>query len=112
MSDDDLLRLVTVPIEEEVDPAKHAYRVVARGDIDLGTAPRLADAFESLIAEGARIIVLDASEIDFVDSSGLRVIIHSGNKLSAAGGRLLIEGMSGAMQRTLEISGLIDRYRA
>jgi anti-sigma B factor antagonist len=55
--------------------------------------------------------VLDASGIDFVDSSGLRVIINCGNKLSAAGGRLLIEGMSGAVQRTLEISGLIDRYR-
>ena len=112
MNEDDLLRLVTVPIEADLDPAKHAYRVVARGEIDLNTAPQLEQAFESLIDEGARIVVLDASAIDFVDSSGLRVIVHCGNKLSAAGGRLLIEGMSGAVQRTLEVSGLIDRYRA
>jgi anti-sigma B factor antagonist len=112
MNEDDLLRLETAPIEAGVDSAKHAYRVVARGEIDLGTAPQLAQAFESLIDQGARIVVLDASEIDFVDSSGLRVIINCGNKLSAAGGRLLIEGMSGALQRVLEISGVIDRYRA
>lgn len=112
MNEDDLLRVVTVPIEAGVDPTTHAFRVVARGEIDLDTAPRLAQAFESLVGEGARIIVLDASGIDFVDSSGLRVIINCGNKLSAAGGRLLIEGMSGAVQRTLEISGVIDRYRA
>jgi anti-sigma B factor antagonist len=58
------------------------------------------------------LIVLDASDVEFLDSSGLRVIVASGIRLSNAGGRLLIEGMSGAVQRVLEVSGLIEQYRA
>ena len=63
------------------------------------------------IDEGATVIVLDASAVDFVDSSGLRAIIRCGSRIADNGGRLFIDGMSGAVQRVLEISGLIDRYR-
>jgi anti-sigma B factor antagonist len=76
------------------------------------TAPDLAQALDALIDEGAKLIVLDASDVEFLDSSGLRVIVATGIRLSNAGGRLLIEGMSGAVQRVLEVSGLIEQYRA
>ena len=72
----------------------------------------MAEAIEALIADGALLFALDASEIESLDSSGLRVIVNCSNKLSSAGGRLLIEGMSGAVQRVLEITGLIDQYRS
>jgi anti-sigma B factor antagonist len=100
MADDDLLRLST-----------HGYRVVAHGEVDLETAPRLARTLNKLIDDGATLVVLDAGGIEFLDSSGLRVIVNSRNKLAAAGGRMLIEGMSGAVQRVLEISGLIEQFR-
>jgi anti-sigma B factor antagonist len=112
MSDDHLLRLETLAIADgEASSTGHGYRVVARGEIDLQTAPRLAAELESLIERGALAVVLDASGVEFMDSSGLRVIVNGNSKLSAAGGRLLIDGMSGAVQRVLEISGLIEQYR-
>jgi len=57
------------------------------------------------------IVVLDAREVGFIDSTGLRAIIAAGNRLTERDGHLMIEGMSGAVQTVLEISGLIDRYR-
>ena len=37
-----------------------------------------------------------------------RAIVAAGNRLNEGGGKLFIEGMSGAVQKVLEISGLID----
>jgi len=87
-------------------------RVVARGEIDIETAPRLTAMLDRVIDDGARIVVLDARDVGFIDSTGLRAIIAAGNRLSDRDGHLMIEGMSGAVQTVLEISGLIDRYRA
>ena len=50
--------------------------------------------------------------VEFLDSYGLRAIIAVGNSLSALGRRLPIDGMSGAVRRVLEISGVLERYRA
>lgn len=98
----------------EVAPAGDrpaGYRVVVTGEIDIASAPALAEKFSELIDGGAVLVVLDASAVDFVDSSGLRAIVAASNQLQEAGGQLLIEGMSGAMQKTLEVSGLLERYR-
>ena len=49
--------------------------------------------------------------MEFLDSSGLRVILGASNKLSAQEGQLLIEGASSAVERVLEITGVIERLR-
>lgn len=112
MNDDDLLSLVTSTLGDRDTTTPPGYRLVARGEVDLVTAHRLEAAFDALIEADAKVIVLDASDVTFIDSSGLRVIVNSSDKLSANDGRLLIEGMSGAVQRVLEVTGLIERYRA
>jgi anti-sigma B factor antagonist len=112
VNDDELLALATLVLAETADAPSGGYKVVARGEIDRFTAPQLAEALGTLIRSGATLVVLDATDVRFLDSSGLRVIVNCGNELKAAGGRLLIEGMSGAVQRVLEVSGLIEHYRA
>ena len=84
-------------------------RVTAKGEIDAVSAETLSVRLSELIDDGARVIVLDAGAVSFMDSSGLRVIIGAANRLRALGGQLFIEGMSGAVQRVLEITGLLDR---
>ena len=111
MDDDDLLNLEALPISEGEDALGRAFRVTARGEIDIATVARLHDLLTGLIDRGAHLVVLDTEGVQFLDSSGLRVLILAGNRLADAGGRLLIEGMSGAVQRVLEITGLIDQYR-
>ncbi len=98
-------------VTEAPDHVEGAHRVVARGDIDIETAPLLAQEFDRLIDAGAILVVLDAGDVTFVDSSGIRVIVDAGNRLREQDGRLLIENVSAAMERILEVAGLIDHYR-
>ncbi len=49
-------------------------RFVVRGELDLATAPQLEEALVSAIDEG-REVVLDLRELEFMDSSGVRVLV-------------------------------------
>ena len=63
-----------------------------RGEIDIGTYDRLRDAIEPHL--GPRPIVLDLSEVEFLDSSSLTVLLQARGKLTADGGSLVLRNPS------------------
>jgi anti-anti-sigma factor len=95
----------------EVSETVRAWSVVVRGDIDMDTAAQLERVLDDVIAKGALLVTLDLEQVDFLDSSGLRVILGASNKLHAQEGQLLLEGASSAVERVLEITGVIERLR-
>jgi len=103
---DPLQLLLTV-----ADTAGHTRHISVSGDLDVATAAQLSDMLLGFIEDGILLIVLDLTGVEFLDSSGLQVLVDAGSRLEARDGQLVIEGMSGAAQRILEITGLIDRYR-
>jgi anti-sigma B factor antagonist len=99
----------------EVDTEAHengTWRVRGRGELDVATASRLEAALDPLVDSGASLIALDLSEVSFLDSSGLRTIVRTATALEDAGGRLVIDGVSPAVSRVLEVTGLLERLRA
>lgn len=104
MDPDDLLLTVA-------ETAGHARHLTVSGELDLATSARLGDMINEMVASGIRLVVLDLTAVSFVDSSGLRVIIEAGDRLEECDGHLVLEGLSPAVQKLLEVTGLIDRYR-
>ena len=88
------------------------HRVHATGEVDVSTAPRLLEQIDACVADGATLVIFDASGVSFLDSSGIRAIVTASNRLEAQGGRLLIEGMRGAVQRVMEVAGLLEKYQS
>ncbi|AHH96294.1 hypothetical protein GCM10010174_77030 [Kutzneria viridogrisea] len=53
-----------------------AVRIAVRGEVDLGTAPELERAVQAVLDRpGVGSVVVDLSGVDFMDSTGLRVLI-------------------------------------
>ena len=73
------------------------------GEIDAHTSARLTETFA-----GDDDLVLDLSAIEFVDSSGLRVLIELHQAREAAGSAFVIRAPSSPVRRLLEISGVGD----
>ena len=88
-----------------------AWRVTARGELDVATADRLAGALEAPVASGSSLVVLDLTDVSFLDSSGLRTIVRAATALEERGGRLIVDGVSAAVERVLEVTGLLERLR-
>jgi len=79
------------------------------GDLDLVTAPQLADAVTALVDAGVRDLVVDAERLDFCDSSGLTAFVRIARQLDP-GGRLAIAGPQPIVRRILEVSGLVEAF--
>jgi len=75
------------------------------GEIDAYTAPDLAARYVDL-PEGDGDFVIDMSKVDFMDSSGLRVIIELHQRAEQASRRLVLRDPSQPVARLIEVSGL------
>jgi anti-sigma B factor antagonist len=103
-----------LPFRVELTVPFLGHAVVAlQGELDLFTAPRFEEVLLKGIKHGARLVVVDLSEVTFVDSTGLGALIGAGKRLRGAEGSLDIVCPRGSIRRLLELTSLdsiIDIY--
>jgi len=75
------------------------------GKMDTRTSPDAEKYINGLIADGATNIVMIFEELDFISSTGLRVILSTGKKLTAAGGKLTLCNPNITVNDVLRMSG-------
>jgi anti-anti-sigma factor len=90
--------------EDHIASDRRVLRVV--GDIDLATAPLLADRIEGIAARGERRIEIDIEGVRFIDSTGLTVFLRARDHLADEDGALVIAGATPRVRRILETTGL------
>jgi anti-sigma B factor antagonist len=76
------------------------------GSCDLATAPQLRQTLHELTPPGVEDVVLDVSDLEFIDSTGLGVVLGAMRRLREGGGSLSIAGAQGIVRRVLEITDL------
>ncbi len=94
----------TFALSSEIDGDHAVLRLV--GELDLATAPRLRDQIVSVVNGGVTHLVLDLARLDFIDSSGLSVLVVAFKRLRERDGELRLRSVPAQALRVLEISGL------
>lgn len=92
--------------------AKPVWTAELSGDIDISNADRIVETIDEAVANGALLCVLKLDDVTFLDSSGLRALAHAQTTMDQRGGRLVIDGMSAAARRVLELSGMLESLSA
>jgi anti-sigma B factor antagonist len=92
---------------ETVERGRHRH-VVVRGEIDIKTAPEL----ESALADHADDpLVVDVSEVGFIDSTGLRVLVMARTRIEEDGGRMVLCAADDSpVVRTMRLAGLASDF--
>lgn len=80
--------------------------VIVTGDIDAHSAPELAERLDRFDGSDDRRINL--ANVEFMDSSGLRVLIDAHQKALGSDSRLVLVDPGKAVARIIEVSGLSD----
>ena len=80
--------------------------MTVRGEVDLASAPKLAAAMTELIDRGYSHVAVDLGAVEFIDSSGLGVLVGSLRRLREQDGDLVLRAASPAVARILELTGL------
>lgn len=75
------------------------------GELDHDTAELFRDPLDQAVADGYSRLVVDCTQLDFCDSTGLNVLLGARLKAEAAGGAVHLAGMRPAVARVFEITG-------
>jgi anti-sigma B factor antagonist len=85
--------------------------VALRGDIDFTTSPGVLQAIrEGAASAPASDIRVDLSEVTFMDSSGISVLVQLLHLAEERGGRLHVERPGAKVQDQLHMSGLAEVF--
>jgi anti-anti-sigma factor len=96
----------TAKTEELSGPVR---KIAVVGELDLDTAPELERELRAARENGAAPVVLDFSECEFIDSSGLALIVQSWRELeSEAGASLALCCATEQVERLLRITGAYE----
>jgi anti-sigma B factor antagonist len=93
---------------DEVRAQSGAIVLALEGEADLHVAPELRQRLTSAIDDGARSLVLDLSQVTFVDSTALGIVLGGQKRIEARGGQLRLVVPNTDVRRIFEIT-LLDR---
>ena len=93
---------------EEVDD--RAAVVNVRGEIHLATAPEFSERLNEVIAEGKTAVVVDLTEVGFIDSTGLSVLLNALRRITRSGGSLTLVCTNPTVLRLFEITGTNETF--
>jgi anti-sigma B factor antagonist len=90
--------------EEELDSRTHVIAV--SGEIHVSTAPQFSRRLNDAIGQGKTAVVLDLSDVTFIDSTGLSVLLNGLRRVTRRGGRMAIVCTNPTVLRLFEITRL------
>jgi anti-anti-sigma factor len=101
-----------VPFEVQAEELEDGIRTfTVRGELDMNTAPELEESLaQGVTHEGARVVI-DLTDCDFIDSTGIALIVRSWQRLDSGGaaggdGRLVLCCINTQVLRLLRITGV------
>ncbi len=90
---------------ERVDKQSCAVLEV-RGEVDLTAAPRLRHALVAIVAEGHDHVVVDLTDTEFLDSTGLGALVAGLKRIRARGGEMRVVCSNPRVCKVFEITSL------
>ena len=89
-------------------PDAGGKRLAVEGDVDVYTA----DEFRRVIAESetSTPLTINLSQVSFMDSTGLGVLIGALTRSRETGSRLILEALSPRVDRLLSLTGIAEQF--
>ena len=95
--------------DDAVTPGGTAVVVWSR-DVDLRTVQAIRDEIDAALTPGLTRLIIELTNVGFVDSLGLGVLIHARNQCLAIGATLVLRGMPDRTRGLIDASGLAGLF--
>jgi anti-sigma B factor antagonist len=79
------------------------------GELDLASSPALEEELERVAQSDAQLVVVDLRNLEFMDSTGLSVLVRAHQRAEENNRRLGLVNGSQQVQRLLTLTGVADR---
>ncbi len=93
----------------EVRNADATAVISVSGELDLASSPALEEELERVAQSDAQVVIVDLRNLEFMDSTGLSVLVRAHQRAEEDGRRLGLVNGSQQVQRLLTLTGVADR---
>jgi anti-sigma B factor antagonist len=93
----------------DVRNSDDATVISVSGELDLASSPALEEELERVAQSNAQLVVVDLRNLEFMDSTGLSVLVRAHQRAEENGRRLGLVNGSQQVQRLLTLTGVADR---
>jgi len=93
----------------EVRDADATTVISVSGELDLASSPALEEELERVAQSDAQLVVVDLRNLEFMDSTGLSVLVRAHQRAEENGRRLGLVNGSQQVQRLLTLTGVAER---
>ena len=93
----------------EVRSAGRATVIGMSGELDLASSPALQEELDRVAASDSEMLIIDLRRLDFMDSTGLSVLVRAHQRAEEQGRRLAMVRGPQQVQRLLSLTGVADR---
>lgn len=100
---------VPPPLTVRTAHQQDVFVIAPYGELDLATAPDLQRELDRAERSDAAEIVLDLAGLTFIDSTGIRLVLHADQRSRAHGGRLKLLSGRDQVHGVFRLCGLTDR---
>jgi len=107
---DRLASSVNAEFQVEVRRAGPAAVITISGELDLASGPRLEEELTALDPD-VSLVVIDLRRLEFMDSTGLSIIVRAHQRLAEQDRELSLVRGSPQVQRLLDLTGVAERVR-
>jgi anti-sigma B factor antagonist len=80
------------------------------GRIDTATAPELEQAIGREIESGTKKLLLEFSQVSYISSGGLRVLLSTAKKLKGQDDRFALCGLTAEVHKILKLAGFTSIF--
>lgn len=95
----------------EIRKEKGAVIVSVKERINAVTAPDLENQITDAMEGGEKFLVLNMTQVEYISSAGLRVILATAKKLKADQGDIFLVGLQGVVKEVFELSGFYSIFK-
>jgi anti-sigma B factor antagonist len=81
---------------------------MVEGELDIATAPRLISILNRSVQDALRSLVVDLSDVDFMDSTGLALLINAHRRLTRRSKGFAVVCPPGPLWRVFEITDMVE----
>ena len=80
------------------------------GELDTAAAAEAERELHPLLESAGRDVVIDCTELEYIASSGLRILLGILKKVKADGGRVVLRNVNEVIRDVLELTGFIKIF--
>lgn len=104
-----LAKITTNPTDGNVDNSQQVTAIEIVGDVDANTAPLLQERVLPLAQPNSKIL-LDMTNVPYMSSAGLRLLLSLYRQVTNKNGQLVLVGLADEILDTMSITGFLEFF--